>query len=220
MRFVCLVLVAWCGVAGAEDADTEAARRHSTTGSQLYEADRFADAIVEFELAKKLKPLPAFDFNIARCQERLEKWGEAADSFERYLAAQPDVPEAPEIRQRIATLRARVTPPPPAAPAPSRPRRSLRAPAIALLVVAVALAATGAGLVGSVAPELSSLREQCRLRPCGPADWSGLETRAHAGYALFGVAGAVAVADVVLWALDARAAKPTQSASLGLAVSF
>src|SRR5262249_13805170 len=52
-------------------------------------------------------PLPAFDYNIGRCSERLERWAAAAAAYERYLAAQPDAEDAVEIRQRIDILKAR-----------------------------------------------------------------------------------------------------------------
>ena len=46
------------------DPDTEIARRHFDRGTAFYGEGRYAQAIIEFEAAKKVKPLPDFDFNI------------------------------------------------------------------------------------------------------------------------------------------------------------
>ena len=36
------------------------------------------------------RSLPAFDFNIARCLDRLERYEDAVAAYRRYLAASPD----------------------------------------------------------------------------------------------------------------------------------
>lgn len=111
-----------------EDPDTQAARRHFTLGQQLYEQERYDDAVREFMTAKELKPIPAFDYNIGRCLDRLERWSEAADAYQRYLTADPHSAGAAELEQRIAVLRARTkseakppTTTPPATPATVTP---------------------------------------------------------------------------------------------------
>jgi tetratricopeptide (TPR) repeat protein len=206
------LLFAFVAAAGAEeDADTQAAHRHFVNASLLYESGRYNEAIAEFEIAKSLKPVPAFDFNIGRCYERIERWQEAADAFERYLAASPDVPDAEELRARVATLRSRAPKPkpqPPSLPVMVKPLRPYRVPAAALAGVAVALAAAGGGLVGSVVPEYHDKQSECALRQCTHADWAPMAARADAGYALLAVAGAVAVVDIALWAMDARRGRP------------
>jgi hypothetical protein len=89
-------------------------------------------------------------------------------------------------------------PPAPVAPAdqlgaPSR----LRATAIGLGVGELALAGAAFGLYGSAASD-------CGNRACGPGDASGARARADASYALFAVAGAVLVAEVVVIVLRAN----------------
>jgi len=109
------------------DVDEELARRHFAAGLQNYSAHHYAEAIREFEAARKLKPLPAFDYNIGRCYDLSEKWKEAADAYERYLAASPNAVDAVTLRVRIKTLRERAKavappvelPPPEVAPPPS-----------------------------------------------------------------------------------------------------
>jgi tetratricopeptide (TPR) repeat protein len=218
MRTLLVVLALATGAsAQGLDPDTQAARRHFEEARALYEAGRYDDAIAEFEIARKLKPLPDFDFNIARTHERREAWGPAADAYERYLAARPDAPDAAALRERIQVLRARVAkpaPPPPAIVAPSPPPavRPLRGAAIGVGVTALALGVIGAALLGSAASDYGRLEGDCAVRQCWPRDWAGPQSRADASYALFGVAGALAVGDIVLWVLDARRPRPVLEA--------
>src|SRR5207247_2417653 len=79
------------------DPDTEAARRHLDHGAELYSRREYAEALGEFETANRIKPLPAFDYNIARCLDRLERWAAAADAYERYAASLPAGKEADEV---------------------------------------------------------------------------------------------------------------------------
>jgi tetratricopeptide (TPR) repeat protein len=117
------------------DVDEQVARRHYAAGKQFYEAHRYREAIKEFETARRLKPLPAFDYNIGRCYDLSEQWKEAAEAYERYLAAAPHAPDAASLRTRIVILRKRVqsvpeekqppteaAPPPPLAPPPEPPK--------------------------------------------------------------------------------------------------
>ena len=132
------------------DPDTEIARRHFERGTELYGVGRYAEAVGEFESARRAKPLPAFDFNIARAHDRMEHAREAIDAYERYLAAVPNAPDAGEVRARIAVLRGRLGTTPSTialeAPRPLPPRRRM---------LTWALGGTGAALlVGSLAAGL------------------------------------------------------------------
>jgi tetratricopeptide (TPR) repeat protein len=192
------------------DPDRQAAQRHFERGRALYETGHYDEALVEFETAQKLKPLPELDYNIARTDERREAWGEAADAYERYLAAKPDAQDASDLRGRIEVLRARVHKPAPASapmepPAPaSSPSRPLRSGAIGALVATLVLAGVGGALVGTVGPDYHRLEGTCSSRQCTSADWGGLEARADAGYALLGLAGAAAVTGIALFVADAK----------------
>ncbi|MSP61520.1 MAG: hypothetical protein EXR72_14510 [Myxococcales bacterium] len=206
----------------AGDPDREAARRHFQAGSLLFDQGRYADAIAEFEVARGLVNLPAFDYNIARGHEYLEHWDRAADAYERFLAASPGDPDALQLRARVGALRLRAGPrapatvavPAPAVVVPGEVGRSLRVPALAVGIFALASAAVGTALVGSVSGDFSAKQTECEFRRCVPSDWANLERRANAGYSLWVVAGVVAVVDVALWVIDARRRRSRPRASI------
>src|SRR5581483_10842462 len=108
-RALALAITLQAAVAAAQvhDPDTEAARNHYQRGSEHYAAGRYRDALDEFTRARRLKAMPALDYDIARCHDRLEEWAEAARAYQRYLSAVPDAPDAVELRARVELLRAR-----------------------------------------------------------------------------------------------------------------
>lgn len=107
---VCLCVCALAHADVIDSPDVQAAKRHFALGTNLYNEGRYSDAMVEFRRAKQTHNAPAFDFNIARCLERLERWGEAADAYEAYLKTLPNAPERAEVTERIVVLRKRVAP--------------------------------------------------------------------------------------------------------------
>jgi tetratricopeptide (TPR) repeat protein len=131
-----LIFMILCGAsAGADtkdigDVDEELARRHFQAGLQQYSHKRYTEAVKEFEAARKLKPLPAFDYNIGRCYEFSEQWKEAVEAYERYLAASPKASDAVELRERIKVLRERAGVKPVEAPPlpPPEPPPQVEAP--------------------------------------------------------------------------------------------
>ena len=86
------------------DTDTEIAKRHFEFGLKNYAAGDYAGALVEFKTARQVKPHPAFDYNIGKCEDRMEHIPEAIEAYQRYLAAMPDAPDAPELTRRVAML--------------------------------------------------------------------------------------------------------------------
>ncbi|MSP60930.1 MAG: hypothetical protein EXR72_11410 [Myxococcales bacterium] len=128
-----------------DDPDTMSARRHFQQGIEHYNQLEFAAALKEFQAARLIKGLPAFDYNIGRCLDRMERYEEAVSAYERYVALAPQAPDAAEIRERIRTLKDRraaiaseqaapipQAPPSSAAPPPSTapPERPPLAPAL------------------------------------------------------------------------------------------
>jgi tetratricopeptide (TPR) repeat protein len=143
-----LAATAPAAAAPAADPDLAAAKERFEHGSELYSGGYYAEALAEFEAAQRIRALPAFHFNIARCHERLGHWGRAADEYESYLTELPQAPERLELRSHIEVLRARAAPPkpepvkpaapPPAPPPPPRPLWPWIAGAAAVLVAGIA----------------------------------------------------------------------------------
>lgn len=90
------------------DPDTEIAQRRFRKGAAYYAVRDYDHAVAEFEAARRVKPSPELDFNIARCRDRLDQPGLAIEAYERYLDARPNAPDAPELRKRVEVLRTRL----------------------------------------------------------------------------------------------------------------
>ena len=105
------------------DPDTEIARRHFSLGVSAYNAGSYAAALKEFEAAYEVKPLPAFEFNIARCLDRLERFEQALSAYRRFVAHTSNRGEGEEAHRRIKVLEDRLArrAPPEPAPAPPAP---------------------------------------------------------------------------------------------------
>jgi tetratricopeptide (TPR) repeat protein len=144
------------------DPDTEVASREFQNGSALYAEEHYAEAITHFERARALRPLPAFDYNIARCYDRMGDWARAVERYRSFLAAQPADADAAVTRRRIAQLESRIqAPPPPAltiqAPPPLAPRPPLRARTVAGATVgAFGVASLAAGITFGVLTQQAS----------------------------------------------------------------
>jgi hypothetical protein len=92
----------------ADDAlDTEVARRHFVKAKSYLAAHDYQAALKELLIARAVKPLPDFDFNIARCYELLERYPEAIDEYIKYVERMPDRPDAEEARDRVRILKER-----------------------------------------------------------------------------------------------------------------
>jgi tetratricopeptide (TPR) repeat protein len=151
VRGICFILLLLPSVALADDVDNEIARRHFEAGRVYYASGDYLHALEEFEAARKVAPLPAFEFNVGRCHDRLEHPAEAVAAYERYLAAAPDAADAPEVRTRVQLLKQRTHPAPlpaaalPAAAPTEKPRRRWVL-GVSLGVTAAVLAAVAIGL--------------------------------------------------------------------------
>jgi tetratricopeptide (TPR) repeat protein len=196
-----------------EDADTQAARRHFERGRALYDTGAYEEACQEFRESRRVLDLPAFDFNLAKCEEHLEHWQVAIEGYERFLSRAPNDENAPEVRRRVAVLRARTAS---IAPAPTErdrkageKRHELRLAAIGVAVATGALAAGGFGAYYSTWDSYSTQKNECtNVMRCMPSDYAQLSSRVeHAEIAagvVGGLAGVAAISDIALWALSAR----------------
>jgi hypothetical protein len=105
----------------AEAGDRELARQRYQTGTMLFQRGRYADALVELERGKQADPKPEFDYNIGLCLEKLGRAAEAADAYQRFLAARPQDREAQAVRAEVARLRQLEVQSSPSLPAPTPP---------------------------------------------------------------------------------------------------
>src|SRR6266542_2190866 len=109
---VCLVAASAAHAAGSDDDGARAAR-YFAEGQRAYEHGDFELARLQFEAARRLRPVPELHFDIARCWDQLGRHDQAIAEYRRYLAAAPDGPNVASVRARIAVLE----PPAPAPPA-------------------------------------------------------------------------------------------------------
>ncbi len=116
--FVVVALLAACATARAADL-REQAKEHYQVGRAAYEAGRWQAALIEFQRAYAIVPIPDLIYNIGHCQERLNRYAEAAASYRLFLAAKPDAQERKELETRIVELDRLASSPPPALPPPS-----------------------------------------------------------------------------------------------------
>jgi hypothetical protein len=87
----------------------EAARARFERAVSLYERENFALALEEFEAAYGMMEghpnRGMMLYNIARCMDRLERYGEAIDTYARFLVEAPDTsPDRDAARDRMEEL--------------------------------------------------------------------------------------------------------------------
>jgi tetratricopeptide (TPR) repeat protein len=108
-------LVAWflvvalasagAGVARADRApDETAAQQHFERGERYFAVGRFADAIVEYQLAYDADPLPEFLFDLGQAHRNLRHYDEAIFAFRKYLRLKPDAENRAQVERLIADL--------------------------------------------------------------------------------------------------------------------
>lgn len=212
----------------AADSPEIVASLRADEGRTEFGAGHYEKALEAFTAAEDASPTPEYEFQIARCHDKLDHFSEALASYKRYLAsAKPDPVDSIEAQQRVAALDAIMNPPkppaveeePPAepvakparkkvtekaavAPSDSGPRKPILAPVL-VAAAAVALGGAGAGLLLWVKSDYDHADATCSPN-CKTADVDSMRLRANIGYGLVAAGGAAAVIDVVLWALRAR----------------
>lgn len=82
----------------------EKARKHMEDGQNFYAQKKYAEAAQAFQLAYTAQPFAAFLFNEAVCYEKLNDVDKALATFRRYLAADPNPPDADALKARIKRL--------------------------------------------------------------------------------------------------------------------
>jgi hypothetical protein len=81
------------------------AKTRYMSGQSHYNLNEFAEALQDFKEAYRLRPDPAFLFNIAQCERQLGNLEEAIKFYRSYLRNKPDAGNKREIEKKIEELR-------------------------------------------------------------------------------------------------------------------
>jgi tetratricopeptide (TPR) repeat protein len=102
------VAVSWLAPRASIAGDTAAAER---PGRELFEraetkfnVGRFDEALVDYQAAYDVEPLPAFLFNIGQCYRNLGNYERAQFFFRRYTALEPRSPNRAAAERLIAEM--------------------------------------------------------------------------------------------------------------------
>lgn len=91
-----------CGSARADAISDGSAKEAYQRGAQAYAKHQYAAAASAFEEGYKLKPHPAFVFNLALTYRALDKPQQAISYYERYLEMLPSAPDRGQVETAIA----------------------------------------------------------------------------------------------------------------------
>jgi tetratricopeptide (TPR) repeat protein len=75
--------------AGSTDDTDDEAKRLYALGTQLYDQGHYDEAIVQFKAGAELHPDPAFDFDIARCYQKLGQADDERTYLEKVIKEAP-----------------------------------------------------------------------------------------------------------------------------------
>jgi tetratricopeptide (TPR) repeat protein len=101
--------------AGQKEDPETAARLFFEQAQREYDLGNFDKALVGYSEAYRLVSAPALLFNIGQCHRQLGQYERAAFFYRRYLALEPDSPDAPVVQgliQQMEAKQAELTRPP------------------------------------------------------------------------------------------------------------
>ncbi|HHH27393.1 MAG TPA: tetratricopeptide repeat protein [Polyangiaceae bacterium] len=218
-----LLTAQWVSSADAQalPEDDQRARQHFESGASYFSEGAYENALVEFEHAYRLSPRTAMLYNLGTTYERLGRFSDAADSFERYMREMGDELERRELlQQRIVNLRRRAASHQQTAASTTTPAASDDGGGL-LIGGAVALGVAGVGVVlagvfgGMALAEEQSVRDGCFTSgTCTPDAVSGMDSLALASdisWISAAVIGGVGVVLVVLGATAGDDPDPEQA---------
>lgn len=194
------------GSASAQEESVESADEREEQARAVFQAGRvaygngdFESALEYFRRALELSDRPALLFNVGMAATQLRRDREALEAFEAFLEAEPDAPNAAQVRARIEVLRRSLQAEPEPEAEPGQPAGGDLVPAL------VAFGAAGAGLVafaitgGLALAQSSELEGRCgATRTCSDAEVASLAGLATAADVSWVLAATAAAAGVVL----------------------
>jgi tetratricopeptide (TPR) repeat protein len=75
-----------------DEAPTDRAKALFAEGNQHFNLNEYSQALELYKRAYRIKPLPAFLFNMAQCHRKLGHFQDAINSYQAYLTGVPDAP--------------------------------------------------------------------------------------------------------------------------------
>jgi tetratricopeptide (TPR) repeat protein len=89
---------------GADNSTESRAMAAYERGQKNYRLANYEEALVDFKEAASLYASPDFQYNIARCYEKLERYDEAILAYETYLRAKPEADDREDVEASIEFL--------------------------------------------------------------------------------------------------------------------
>ena len=88
-----------------ENAVVDKAKGLFAEGNEHYNLGEFAPALERYKLAYRVKPLAAFQFNIAQCHRKLGQYQDAIAMYQAYLVGTPNAQNKATVESLIAEAR-------------------------------------------------------------------------------------------------------------------
>jgi len=98
--------------AGAAGSSIDSAKKQMERGQELYMQKKYDEAAEAFAAAYAIQPYAAFLYNEAVCHQKLGNNDKALALFNKYLAADPNAPDAEKVRGRIRRIEEATAAPP------------------------------------------------------------------------------------------------------------
>jgi tetratricopeptide (TPR) repeat protein len=86
----------------SDEEKTESAKKAFGEGKTLFELGKFEQALVHFQRAYELKPVPLLLFNIGQCHRQIGNHQEAVFTLTSFLEQVPDSPDRALVEDLIS----------------------------------------------------------------------------------------------------------------------
>lgn len=114
-RFLLLLFVCWPLLVAAQPsgADIEKAKKLVAAADNLFQLQKYDQALAHYQEAYDLSKAPAILFNVGQCYRLTNHPQEAIQSYRAFLEAIPNTPYRKEVEEKIALLEEEVKKLPP-----------------------------------------------------------------------------------------------------------